>query len=65
MSAQDDFIQVFAWVLGLLLLFTIIIALIARSVGLNENSGSMADVDVEARTMPYGGVNVEGERNLR
>ncbi len=63
MSEQDDFSRVFIWVLSLLVLFTIIVALVARSVGLNENSGSMADADVDARTMPYGGVNVAGEQS--
>ena len=58
MSAQDDFTRVFIWVLSLLVLFTIIVALVARSVGLDENSGSMTDKDIDARTMPYGSVNV-------
>ena len=61
MSEQDDFTRVFVWVLGLLVLFTIVVILIARSIGLDENSGSMADKDVDKRTMPYGGVKIAGE----
>lgn len=60
MSAQDDFTRVFIWVLSLLVLFTIIVALVARSVGLDENSGSMTDKDIDARTVPYGSVSVAG-----
>ncbi len=58
MSAQDDFTQVFLWILGLLVLFTIVVALIARSIGLDENSGPMSDKDIDRRTMPYGNVKV-------
>ena len=58
MSEQDDFSRVFIWVLGLLVLFTIVVMLVARSVGLDENSGSMAAKDIDMRTAPYGGVNV-------
>lgn len=62
MSHEDDFTRVFIWVLSLLVLFTIIVALVARSVGMNENSGSMADADIDIRTMPYGGVKVAGDK---
>ncbi len=58
MSAQDDFTRVFIWVLGLLVFFTIVIALVARSIGLDENSGPMSDRDIDKRTMPYGSVKV-------
>lgn len=58
MSAQDDFTRVFLWVLGLLVLFTIVVLLIARSIGMDENSGPMTDHDIDERTRPYGGVTV-------
>lgn len=58
MSAEDDFTQVFMWILGLLVLFTIVVALVARSIGLDENSGPMNDKDIDKRTMPYGNVKV-------
>lgn len=58
MSTQDDFTQVFVWILGLLVLFTIVVALIARSIGMDENSGPMSDKDIDQRTMPYGNVKV-------
>ena len=57
-DAEGDFTRVFVWILGSLALLTIVIALIARAVGMDENSGSMNDKDIEARTMPYGNVNV-------
>lgn len=55
---EEDFARVFAWILGLLVLFTIVIALIARAVGMDENSGPMNDADIDARTKPYGSVQV-------
>lgn len=58
MSAQDDFTRTFIWVLSLLVLFTMVVMLVARSVGMDENSGSMADEDIDMRTKPYGSVNV-------
>ena len=58
---EDDFTRTFIWVLALLVLFTIAVMLVARSVGLNENSGPMTDKDIDARTMPYGTVKVAGE----
>ncbi len=61
MSAQDDFTRVFIWILGLLVLFTIVVALIARSIGTDENSGPMSDKDIDRRTMPYGNVKVAGD----
>jgi cytochrome c5 len=55
MSQQDDFIRVFTWVLGGLVLFTIIVFLLARAVGLEEHSGYMTEEDIRERIKPYGG----------
>ena len=41
-SKQEDFARVVIWVLAFLVLFTIVVMLIARSIGLNENSGPMS-----------------------
>lgn len=61
MSKEDDFSRIFIMVLAFLVVFTIVVMLIARSVGMDENSGPMTDKDIDARTMPYGGVNLPKE----
>ena len=58
---QEDFTRVFIWVLAIVVLFTIVVALVARSVGLNENSGPMTDADIDERTKPYSSVRIAGE----
>jgi cytochrome c5 len=59
-SKQEDFTRVFIWVLAGLVLFTIVVMLVARSVGMDENSGPMTDQDIDERTRPYGSVKVAG-----
>jgi cytochrome c5 len=59
-SKQEDFTRVFIWVLAGLVLFTIVVILVARSVGLDENSGPMTDKDIDERTKPYSTVRVAG-----
>ena len=60
-TQEDDFIRVFIWILVLLVFFTMVIILIARAIGLNENSGPMTDKDVHLRTAPYGAVIISGQ----
>lgn len=59
-SKQEDFTRVFIWVLAGLVLFTIVVMLVARSVGMDENSGPMTDKDIDERTKPYSSVKVAG-----
>lgn len=59
-NKEDDFSRVFIWVLASLVLFTIVVMLLARSIGLDENSGPMTGKDIDKRTMPYGTVKVAG-----
>lgn len=59
-SKQEDFTRTFIWVLAGLVLFTIVVILLARSVGLDENSGPMTDKDIDDRTKPYSTVKVAG-----
>ena len=61
MSKQDDFTRVFAWVLGALVLFTIIVFLLARTVGMDDGSKYMTDADIRERIKPYGGSVVTGQ----
>ena len=58
---QEDFTRVFIWVLAGLVLFTIVVMLLARAVGLNEHSGPMTDADIDERTKPYSSGRVAGE----
>jgi cytochrome c5 len=58
---QEDFTRVFIWVLAGLVLFTIVVMLVARSVGMDENSGPMTDTDIDERTKPYSTVKVAGD----
>ena len=58
---QEDFTRVFIWVLAGLVRFTIVVMLVARSVGMDENSGPMTDADIDERTKPYSTVKVAGE----
>lgn len=60
MSKDNDFTRAFVMVFGFLVVFTIVVILIARSLGLDENSGPMTDRDIDARTLPYGSVKVAG-----
>jgi cytochrome c5 len=57
---EEDFSRVFIWVLAILVLFTIVVVLVARSIGMNENSGPMTDKDIDERTKPYSTVKVAG-----
>ena len=59
-TKQEDFTRVFIWVLAGLVLFTIVVMLVARSVGMDENSGPMTDKDIDERTKPYSSVKVAG-----
>ncbi len=59
-SKQEDFTRVFIWILAGLVLFTIVVMLVARSVGVDENSGPMTDKDIDERTKPYSSVNIAG-----
>jgi len=59
-NKEEDFSRAFIWVFASLILFTIIVMLLARSFGLNENSGPMTERDIDARTLPYSTVKVAG-----
>jgi len=59
-NKEEDFSRIFIWVLAFLVLFTIVVMLLARAVGMNENSGPMTESDIDARTIPYGTVKVAG-----
>jgi cytochrome c5 len=58
---QEDFTRIFIWILAGLVLFTIVVMLVARSVGMDENSGPMTDADIDERTKPYSTVKVAGD----
>ena len=55
---EDDFTRVFIWVLAILVLFTIVVMLVARSIGLDDNSGPM---DMDEPTKPYNTIKVAGD----
>ena len=58
---EDDFTRTFIGVLAGLVLFTIVVILVARAVGGDENSGPMTDADIDERTKPYSTVRVAGQ----
>lgn len=60
-NTEEDFTRVFMWILAGLVLFTIVIILLARAIGMNENSGPMTEKDIDERTKPYSSVRVSGD----
>jgi len=59
-AEEVDNTQIFIWVLAALVLFTVIVMLMTRSVGM-EDSGPMTDKDIDERTKPYSTVKIAGQ----